>query len=225
MEKKNELYKNIGIHVISSLFTVDKGIVKVLLIKRNNEPFKGHWALPSGALYNNELIKKGASRELKEKTGLSNINLEQIGIFDKINRSNLMRMIGISYLGVIDIRRVEISKVTNKTIDADYFPIEKIPVNLAYDHNEIIENALEVLKEKIINSNILKDLFPEHFTLPELQKTYEAVLNKKLDRRNFRKKLISLNLIEDTNKTIKFEGKKPAKLYKFKETLENKNIF
>lgn len=224
MEKKNKLYKNIGIHVISSLFTVDKGIVKVLLIRRSNNPFKDMWALPSGALYNNELLSVGASRELKEKTGLANIDLEQIGIFDKIDRSSLMRMIGVSFLGVIDNKRVEIEKVTNKTMDADYFPINKIPV-LAYDHNEIVNKSLEVLKDKIITTDILKNLFPESFTLPELQKVYEAVLNKKIDRRNFRKKLIGLNLIEDTNKTIKFEGKKPAKLYKFKKIKENKNIF
>ncbi len=225
MEKKNKLYKNIGIHVISSLFTVDKGVIKVLLIKRNNEPFKGQWALPSGALYNNELLSVGANRELKEKTGLTNIALEQIGIFDKIDRSSLMRMIGVSFLGVISIERVKLEKVTSKTIDADYFPIEKIPTNLAYDHNEIVNHALNVLKEKITTTNILVNLFPNNFTLPELQKVYEAIFNRKIDRRNFRKKLIGLNLIEDTNKTIKFEGKKPAKLYKFKNKKENKNIF
>lgn len=225
MELKNKLYKNIGIHVISTLFTVDKGIIKILLVRRNNEPYKGYWALPSGALYNNELLLDGAIRELKEKTGLSNIALEQIGIFDKIDRSNLMRMIGISFLGVIDIERLKLERTTNKTIDADYFSIDNIPEDLAYDHKEIIEDSLNKLKDKIINSNILNNLFPDGFTLPELQDTYEAVLDKKFDRRNFRKKLLSLDLIYDTNKTKKFKGNKPAKLYKFKDKIENKNVF
>ncbi len=224
MEVKNKLYQNIGVHVISSIFTVESGNIKVLLIKRTNEPFNGYWALPSGALYNNELLEVGAKRELFEKTGIKNINLKMIGLFDKINRSELMRMIGVSYLGVIDNKRVEIEKITQKTSNADFFKINEIP-DLAYDHNEIIQKSLEVLKTKIINSNILKSLFPGEFTLPEVQKVYEAILEKKLDRRNFRKKLLSLNIIEDINQTKKFEGKKPAKLYKFKDKIENKNVF
>lgn len=224
MEVQNKLYQNIGIHVISSIFTVENGIVKVLLIKRKNEPYNGYWALPSGALYNNELLEFGAKRELNGKTGIKNIDLEMIGLFDKLDRSELMRMIGISYLGVIDNKRVQIEKITEKTSNADFFKIDEIP-DLAYDHNEVIKKSLEVLKTKIINSNILKNLFPGEFTLPEVQKAYEAILDKKFDRRNFRKKLLSLNIIEDINQTKKFEGKKPAKLYRFKDKIENKNVF
>ena len=95
MEITNKLYKNIGVHVISTLFTVDKGVIKVLLVKRTNEPYKDFWALPSGALYNNELLVTGAKRELKEKTGLVNIDLEFGTIFDALDRSKLLRMIGI----------------------------------------------------------------------------------------------------------------------------------
>ena len=84
--------------------------------------------------------------------------------------------------------------------------------------------SLEKLKKSIVNSNILKTLFPNGFTIPEIQKTYEAILNKSFDRRNFRRKLLSLGLIYDTNKEINFEGKKPAKLYKFKEEISNKNV-
>ena len=222
MEVKNPLYQNQGIHVIASIFTVEKGIVKVLLIRRTNEPFKDRWALPGGALYNNENIIDGLNRELKEKTGITNINLELCNVFGDVNRSKLMRMVGISYLGVIDSERVEILRKTQKTSDADWFTINNIP-NLAYDHNEIIKASLEKLKSSILNSDILKTLFPNGFTIPELQKTYEAILNKTFDRRNFRRKLLNLDLIYDTNKEINFEGKKKAKLYKFKEN--NKNVF
>ena len=224
MELKNKLYKNIGIHVLSTLFTVDKGVVKVLLVKRTNNPYNGYWALPSGALYNNELLEVGAKRELKEKTGIDNVNLEMVGVFDKLDRSNLARMIGISFLGVIDINKVNIQKTTLKTSNAEYFPIDSIPI-LAYDHNEVIDKSLKILKNKIVKSDILKELFSKEFTLPELQKVYEALLNKNIDRRNFRKKMLSLNIIEDTNKTKIFEGKMPEKLYKFKNNITDKNVF
>lgn len=223
MEIKNPLYFNQGIHVIASIFTVEKGIVKVLLVRRCNEPFKDKWALPGGALYNNEDLDDGLKRELKEKTGITNIDLELCNVFGKVNRSNIMRMVGISYLGVIDNERVNILNKTQKTSDADWFAIDNIP-DLAYDHNEIIKDSLEKLKESIVNSNILRTLFPNGFTIPEIQKTYEAILNKNFDRRNFRRKLLSLGLIYDTNKEINFEGKKPAKLYKFKEEISNKNV-
>lgn len=216
MELSNKLYKNIGIHVITTLFTVDKGIVKVLLVKRTNEPFNGYWALPGGAMYNNETLEDGARRELKEKTGLENIKLELGNIFDDVNRSKLQRMIGVSFLGVINTKGIELQKETMKTSNADFFAIDKVP-RLAYDHNLVIDKSLAILKEKILNSSILKDLLPEEFTLPELQKVYETLLNKELDRRNFRKKLLNDGIIWAVNKDAVFNGKKPAKLYCFKD--------
>lgn len=216
MELNNKLYKNIGIHVITTLFTVDKGIVKVLLVKRTNEPFNGYWALPGGAMYNNETLEDGARRELKEKTGLENIKLELGNIFDDVNRSDLQRMIGVSFLGVINTKGIELQKETMKTSNADFFAIDKVP-GLAYDHNLVIDKSLKILKEKILKSSILKDLLPEEFTLPELQKVYETLLNKELDRRNFRKKLLNDGIIWAVNKDAVFKGKKPARLYCFKD--------
>lgn len=217
MELNNKLYQNIGIHLITTLFTVEKGEVKVLLIKRTNEPFKNYWALPGGAMYNNETLEEGAKRELKEKTGLANINLELINLFDDIKRSNLKRMIGISFLGVINTDGIKLQKETLKTSNALFVPVDKIP-NLAYDHNNVIEKSLQSLRKKILESNILKDLLPEEFPLPELQKVYETLLNKKIDRRNFRKKLLNDGVIIDTKKNIVFMGHKPAKLYRFSDS-------
>lgn len=215
MQVNNPLYKNQGIHLISTIFTVEKGITKVLLIKRSNEPFKDYWALPGGALYNNENINDGLKRELREKTGIENIKLDMVNVYGKLDRSPVMRMVAISYMGVIDSNRVSILKETLKTSNADWFNINDIPV-LAYDHNEILNDSIDKLKSKIFETDILKNLFNEEFTLPELQKVYETILNKSFDRRNFRKKLINDGVIIDTNKLINFEGKKPAKLYKFK---------
>lgn len=224
MEVRNKLYKNQGIHVITALFTIEEGITKVLLIKRKNNPFKGDWVLTGGALYNNEDLEEGAYREIKEKTGIENINIKQFKAFGKVNRSPVMRMVAIGFIGVIDWKRVKVLRETENTSNADWFPIDKIPP-LGFDHEEILHDALIQLQKEIVKSNILKSLFPDGVTLPELQKTYEAILNKKFDRRNFRKKMLNLDLIEDTNKVDKFEGNKPAKVYKFKENIKGKDIF
>lgn len=226
METTNPLYKNQGIHMIASIFTVDHGNVKVLLIKRKNEPYKDKWALVGGALYNNEDLSDGISREIKEKTGIENIDLKLVNVHGRVDRSPVMRMVAVSYMGVIDIKSVNVLKDTLKTSDAEWINIEEVKeLELAYDHNEIITSSFEELKEQILKSNILKSLFPNGFTMPEIQKVYEAILEKEFDRRNFRRKLLSLNLIEDTGKEVNFEGRKPAKVYKFKRKVSDINIF
>lgn len=224
MEKHNPLYKNQGIHVITSIFTVEGGVIKVLLIKRKNEPYNGMWSLVGGALYNNEDLIIGAKREIFEKTGIKNIDIYLANVFGKVDRSFIMRMVAISFVGVINSERITILKETLKTSNADWFSINNIP-NLAYDHNEILADSLEKFKMKIKETNILKSLFPTNFTLPEIQKAYETILNIEIDRRNFRKKLLSTNLVEDTNQETIFRGTKPAKLYKFKDVVENKELF
>ena len=214
MQLTNPLYKNIGVHVITSIFTVDKGVVKVLLVKRTNEPFKEKWSLVGGALYNNERLEDGVKREIFEKSGLTDVNVYFSGVFDEIDRSPVRRMIALTYVGLIDANKVQVLKKTLKT--------DKVQ-NLAGDHNKILLKGLDTLKELIVTTDILKSLFPSGVTIPEIQKTYESILNKSFDRRNFRKKLLSLGIIEDTNKYMVFEGKKPAKLYRFNKK-KNKNV-
>ncbi len=223
MEVNNPLYKNIGIHVIASIFTVEKGVVKVLLIRRKNDPYKNQWALVGGALYNNEELNQAINREIFEKTGMVDINVSKFEVFGKVDRSPIQRMIAIGYIGVIDTERVNILKETLKTSDADWFPLDKIP-KLAYDHEEILKAAIDELKKRIGESNILKSLYPEGFTMPEIQKVYETILNKTFDKRNFRKKILSLGIINDTKKFKIFEGTKPAKFYKFKAHKKSKNV-
>ncbi len=224
MEKGNPKYKNQGIHVIASVFTVDKGVTKVLLIRRNNEPYKDMWSLVGGALYNDEDLEDGLRREIKEKTGIEEIELYFGNVFGKPDRSPVMRMIAVSYLGVIDHKRVTLLQETLRTADAAWFPIDEIPP-LAYDHNEIVVDSLEKLQNRIARTDILRALFPHGFTLPEIQKTYESILQQTFDRRNFRKKILSLGLIKDTGKTVMFEGRKPAKLYQFNRKKQDKNVF
>lgn len=216
MEVLNPKYQNQGIHVIAAIFTIDKGILKVLLVERKNEPFKGLWALTGGALYNDEDLEDGLNREIYEKTGLKNIKVKFSRVFGKKDRSPIMRMVAVTYIGMIDASKVEIARKTLKTSNAEWFKIDEIP-KLAYDHNEIITEAIKTLKEEILKTDLLKVFFPTGFTLPELQKIYESILNKKLDRRNFRKKILNMNIIIATEEEKTFEGKKKAKLYKFKD--------
>jgi len=149
MEKNNPLYKNQGIHLISTIFTVKDGNLKVLLIKRNNKPFKDKWALVGGALYNTETVEDGMVREIIEKTGIEDIDLHFSNVFSSIDRSPIMRMIAISYVGLVDYKKLILLKKSLKTTDCDWFDINLVP-DLAYDHNEIFNKSLETLRELII---------------------------------------------------------------------------
>ncbi len=224
MEVKNPLYKNQGIHVITSIFTIEKGITKVLLIRKDNAS-EYSWSLVGGALYNNEDLIEGAKREIYEKTGIDNIEIYLSDVFGDKDRTSNIRMIAIAYFGVInsDYARSLIDRTDNK-YDLEWFPIDKIPT-MAYDHKDQLLKSLDCLKEKISYVSIMASLFPHGFTIPELQKAYEIILGKTFDRRNFRKKLLSSGLIEETNMTVKFEGNKPANIYRFKKGIKKQNLF
>ena len=214
MEINNRLYKNQGIHVISTIFTVDNGEVKVILLKQKKQPFKNNWLLVGGALYNNESLINGMKREIYEKTGINDIMLYYSDTFDMVYRSNDFRMIAISYIGFISKEMLNKNKDNLKIDDSNLISINKMPT-LEYDHNQIFNKALENLKKYILKTDILKNLFSDGFTLPELQEVVELILDKKFDRRNFRKKV--LPIIEDTGKKINYKGTKPGKIYVFKE--------
>ena len=215
MDINNPLYKNQGIHVVCTLFTVKAGEVKVLLVQRSNRPYTGKWMLPSGAVYNNEDCETAIKREMLEKTGITGIYVEQFHTFSDPKRSPLMRMIAVGYIGIVNSENLKIKKKTEKTQDSEWFNLRDIPTDLAYDHREILLEAIETIKHKIMRSTIVESLLPKYFTLPELQKVYEAILGRQFDRRNFRKKFLGLNLIENTGLTLDVKGHRPANLYKF----------
>lgn len=172
-------------------------------------------------MYNNELLEHATKREIKEKTNLKNISLKMNKVFDNITRSPLRHMIGINYIGLVDIDKVRIMK---KTVMPQWVSIDSIP-SLAYEHNEILSSSIDKLKQLILPSDILKKFYPNRFTLPGIHKVYESILGITIDRRNFRKKLLSSNLIIDSNKTVNFIGKRPAKVYEFNANIKNKRIF
>lgn len=224
MNIKDSRYDNQGLHVVLALFTVENGKFKVLLIKRKNEPFKNKWILIGGCAYNTESAEEAMNREIFEKTRLKDINFEMFDVFTDPKRSPLKRMIAIGYISVSDPSIIEKFKETEKVSDMDWFEIDRIPP-LGYDHSLILKEAIDVLKSKILTTTIMKRLFPGKFTLPKLQEVYEKILEKPLDRRNFRKKLLSDGIILETNDTIKEENKKTTKLYEFSKEPKKFNLY
>lgn len=212
------------LETLINIFTVEKGKLKILLVRKKDEPYKGYWTLPNKIITNEETLQDGINNILKEQIGLKGIYNEQDYTFSNINRNPNERVIGTSYIGIIDSKTIEIKREKKEEIETEWFSINEIP-KMAYDHKEIIEKSIDKLKTRLVNSNVLKSLFPSDFTLPELQNIYESILNTTLDRRNFRKKFISLGLIEDTGYKNEGGSGRPAKLYKFKEDIKEMNLF
>ena len=212
------------LETLISIFTIDKGDLKVLLLRKKTEPYKGYWILPGNILRNDETLEDNITDAVLDKTGLLSVYIEQCYTFSNIDRDPDGRVIATSFIGLVDSKSVEIKREERPEYETAWFSIEELP-KLGYDHENIIARNIDYLKKKIVNSNVLKSLFPSDFTLPELQHVYEQILGKELDRRNFRKKFIGLDLIEDTlEKNTGFNGR-PAKLYRFKDEIKEINLF
>lgn len=215
---------NIKNETIINIYTVEKGELKILLERKKTEPYKGYWILPGNEITEEETLEENIKTILEEKIGTSYIYIEQHHTYSEINRKPDERVIATSFIGIVDSKTLEIKKENIKENDLQWFSIDEIP-KMAYDHKEIQKGSQELLKTKIINTNILKNLFPSDFSLPELQSIYEKIMNIELDRRNFRKKFITLGLIEDTGYKSEGGSGRPAKLYKFKENIKEINLF
>lgn len=211
---------NINAETLISIFTVDKGELKVLLIKNKQEPYKGYWVLPGNILKNTETIEDNITDAVFDQTGLLKISIEQCYTFSSLNRYPDNRVIAISYIGLVDSINIKLRREEKENIESDWFKIDDLP-KLGYDHEEIIKKSLEYLNKKISNINTMKSFFPSDFTLPEIQKTYEYITGKTFDRRNFRKKFIAMDLIEETGDFISGSHGRPAKLYRFKENIKS----
>ena len=212
------------LETLISIFTIDKGSLKVLLLRKKTEPYKGYWILPGNLLKNDETLEDNVTDTVLDKTGLLNVYVEQCYTFSNLDRSPEARIVATSFIGLVDSKSVEIKREERPEFESAWFSIDELP-KLGYDHENIISRNIDYLKRKIVNSNVLKSLFPSDFTLPELQHVYEQILGRELDRRNFRKKFIGLDLIEDTlEKNTGFNGR-PAKLYRFKDDIKEINLF
>ncbi len=196
------------------IFTIRQDELKVLLIKRALPPHKNQWALPGGFIKMEEGLEEGARRELEEETGVTGVYLEQLYTFGRPDRDPRERVITVAYLALIPVNKLEI-KAGSDAEDVSWFNMKDLP-DLAFDHKRILKMAHERLVAKLDYSTIAFQFMPTQFTLSELQHVYEVILGEQIDKRNFRKRILSLNLIKDTGKEQKAGAHRPAKLYRVK---------
>ena len=218
-----KLYNNI-LETLVSIFTVTDGEIKVLLFRKKTEPYKGYWILPGEFVKNDETLEDCITNVIIDKVGLSSMYLEQVNSFSAIDRVPDERVIAFSYLGLIDSVTVNVKRIENIEYETAWFSINSIP-KMGYDHDIILNKSIDVLKNKLSDYNYLKYLFPADFTLPELQSVYEQLTRIKMDRRNFRKKILSSELIESTGDKNEGYAGRPANLYRFKINEMNTNTF
>ncbi len=195
------------------IFTVTDGRLKTLLIQMKKSPFEGFWASPGGLVQPEESIDQAANRILKEKAGIENVYLEQLYTFGDINRDPFGRVVSVAYFALIADKGLHLKTSTDYS-NVAWFDIEALP-KLAYDHAEIIQTAVKRLQSKLEYTNIAYSLLPKEFTLSQLQEIYEIIIQKPLDKRNFRKKILSLKLVKQLAKKKTGAANRPAQLFSF----------
>lgn len=209
--------QNIKVAVDAVVFgyTSKEGL-SVLLIKRNIKPFKNDWALPGGLVGDGESLEEAVERELKEETGVNINYLEQLYSFGKPGRDPRNRVISITYYGLVKPDAFELHADTDAA-DVAWFNIKKLP-QLAFDHQEILAAAHERLKNKMLYQPVGFELLEEKFPFSELEKLYMAVLDRPIDRRNFKKKVSKFGFLEETTEKQALDGAgRPGNLFRFNE--------
>lgn len=197
------------------LFTIQGGTLKVLLVKRQQMPYRGTRALPGGFVGHEESVDAAALRELQEETNIANIYLEQLYTFGEPTRDPRGRVISVAYYALVNWQQFQL-KARQRVSEASWFAVKRLPV-LAFDHRRIVDYALERLRNKINYTTVGFQLLSKHFTLTELQSSYEVILGQRLDKRNFRRKMLQLRILKDT-RGFKAQGRqRPARLYTFTE--------
>jgi 8-oxo-dGTP diphosphatase len=213
MEEDISKYKKPSVTVDVVVFTIENNDLKVLLVKRAINPFKDKWALPGGFVRIEESLEKAARRELEEETGVKGVYLEQLYTFGELNRDPRDRVITISYFALINSNKVNL-KASSDVSEAKWFSVSKLP-QLAFDHKKILNYSLKRLKWKFEYTPVAFSMLPEKFTLSELRDIYEIVFGKEFDKRNFRKKLFSLNILKEEEVKTGVSHR-PPKLYSLK---------
>lgn len=225
MNQKTSLYWPPAATVDITIFTIEDEKLKVLLIKRAAPPFQNYWALPGGFLLKNETTASAAARILKEKTGVKNVYAEQLYTFDSPLRDPRGHVLTIAYFAFIPREKILFGPGKNVQTPSLH-QVKHLP-KLAFDHKNIIAYAIKRLRAKLEYTNVIFYFLPKYFTLNQLQKTYEIILGENLDKRNFRKKFLSLNLIKPTKKLMAGTRQRPARLYQFalRKFIELKKFF
>jgi len=206
-------YPRAALTVDCVVFGFDDADLKVLLIERALEPFKGRWALPGGFVRLDETLDEAARRELEEEAGLKDVFLEQLYTFGAIERDPRERVVSVAHYALVKLASHE-TKAATDAADARWFPVAKVP-KLAFDHASILEIALTRLQGKVRYQPIGFELLPSKFTLSQLQHLYQAVLETELDKRNFRKKVLGFDLLVPLKETHMAGRHRPAQLFRF----------
>lgn len=227
-----------GLPLLNSIFTADcvifgfqEGELKVLLIERNDYPFKDWWALPGFFVENNETIDEAVQRILYEFTGLNGIYMEQLYTFGDLKRHPQGRIITVAYYALLRLDDIKLdpSPQTDYVKQAVWYSFNDLP-DLAFDHKNIIDKSIAKIQRKISYSPIAFELLPEKFTLTQLQQLYEAVWGRKLDKRNFRKKMLNYNILKELGEFQRGVSYRAARLYrldkrKYAKTFQNEMTF
>ncbi|PQA91266.1 8-oxo-dGTP diphosphatase [Chryseobacterium piscicola] len=205
----------------------DKKDLQILLIKRNIEPFKGVWALPGGLVLDDENLDDAVKRELQEEAGIKPDFLEQLYTFGNIGRDPRNRVVTVAYLGLVNPSYHELLAYSDAD-EAQWFGINNLP-NLAFDHQSIIDIALKRLRSKICYQPIGFNLLNEEFPFSDLENLYKTIIGKEIDRRNFRKKIMSYGLLNETDNIKKVGSGRPGRLFTFNQKkyreLEEKGFY
>jgi 8-oxo-dGTP diphosphatase len=196
------------------IFTLREGDLQVLLIRRKNPPFQGVWAIPGGFVGMDESLEEAALRELEEETGVRDVYLEQLYTFGDPGRDPRGRTVTVAYFALVPAPTIR-PRAGDDAAEARWWPMYDLPP-LAFDHADILAYALQRLRYKLEYTTVGFELLPEPFTLSELQAAYEVILGEDLDKRNFRRKVLSAAILEETGAYRTGEGR-PAKLYRYRE--------
>lgn len=202
-----------GVSVDCVVFGYHQEKLKVLVIKRGMEPFKGDWALPGDLVYPNENTDVAAQRVLYELTGIKGLFMEQTQVYGRVDRHPTGRVITIGYYSLIDISKHD--PHASAWAEGVYWVDVDAIHDLAFDHMEILRDGLEVLRERVRRRPVGFELLPKKFTLAQLQQLYEVLLNETYDKANFRKKILAMNLLKDLKESQKNVSHRPAKLFSF----------
>jgi 8-oxo-dGTP diphosphatase len=187
--------------------------LEVLLIQRDLPPFQGQWALPGGFVRMDETLDEAARRELEEETGVTRVYLEQLYTFGAVARDPRERVVSVAYYALVKLSDHRVKAATDARAAA-WFPV-KSPPPLAFDHDEVLRTARARLQGKVAYQPIGFELLPPKFTLSELQHMYEVILEKELDKRNFRKKVLAMALLEELDEVEQDVPHRAARLYRF----------
>lgn len=209
-----------NLSVDAIIFTIIDQELQVLLIKRDNHPFKDYWSLVGGYvdLEQDQDIDATAKRKLKEKTGVDTPYLEQLGAFGDNKRDPRYWSATISYFALIPSNNIKLS-IGNGASDIKWSKVKegKVAEELAFDHELILKQCAARLRNKVLYTSLPIFLMPEEFTLRELQSVYETIIDQKIDSKSFRRRIIGANILEETGELTKQSEGRPAQLYRKKE--------